>query len=86
MVELSTITAKIDPILKAEVESIFQNMDLSMNDAITLFLVQVQRCKTLPFESELPNDQTVKAINEAREGVNMVVCENEDEMFKKLGI
>lgn len=30
MAELTTITAKIDPVLKTEVESIFQDMNLSI--------------------------------------------------------
>ncbi|MEZ4524983.1 MAG: hypothetical protein R2941_03575 [Desulfobacterales bacterium] len=37
MAELSTITAKIDPKLKAEAESIFHEMNLSLNEAINLF-------------------------------------------------
>ncbi len=86
MTELSTITAKIDPKLKAEVESIFHEMNLSLNEAINLFFVQVKYCRALPFESEIPNEETVKAINEARKGIGMVVCEDEDDMFKKLGI
>ncbi|MBF0202743.1 MAG: type II toxin-antitoxin system RelB/DinJ family antitoxin [Desulfamplus sp.] len=86
MDKLSTITAKIDPILKAEVEIIFQDMDLSMNDAINLFLVQVKRCNALPFETGVPNKQTDEAINQARKGIDMIVCDNENDMFKKLGI
>lgn len=86
MIELSTITAKIDPKLKAEVENIFHEMNLSLNEAINLFFVQVKYCGTLPFESETPNKETVRAINEARKGIGLAVCENEDDMFKKLGI
>jgi DNA-damage-inducible protein J len=86
MAELSTITAKIDPILKAEVETIFQKMDLSINEAINLFFVQVKHSGTLPFGLEIPNEETIRAINNARKGIDLVVCENEDDMFKKLGI
>jgi len=86
MAQLSTITAKIDPVLKTEVESIFQEMNLSIDEAINLFFIQVKRYRTLPFELEIPNEETVKAINEARKGIDLVVCEDENDMFKKLGI
>ncbi len=84
--ELSIITATIDPILKSEVEGIFKKLDLSLNEAINLFFVQVKHCRTLPFETEIPNKETLKAIDEARKGIGLVVCENEDDMFEKLGI
>lgn len=86
MTQLSTITARIDPILKTEVESIFHDMNLSINEAINLFFVQVKHCRSLPFDPEIPNEETVKAINEARKGIGLIVCENEDDMFEKLGI
>jgi DNA-damage-inducible protein J len=86
MAELSTVTAKIDHALKAEVENIFQGMNLSINQAINLFFIYVQQSKALPFESEMPNEETSKAINAAREGIDLIACENADDMFKKLGI
>lgn len=86
MAKMSTVTAKIDPVLKAEVENIFQGMNLSVNQAINLFFVYVQQSKSLPFESEIPNEKTIKAINTAREGVDLIACENVENMFKKLGI
>jgi len=86
MIKLSTITTTVDPILKTEVEDIFKELGLSLNEAINLFFVQVKYCKTLPFETTVPNAETIKTINEARKGIGMVICENEDDMFKKLGI
>ncbi len=38
--ELSMITAKINPILKSDVESILRKMGLSVNDAVNLFLLR----------------------------------------------
>ena len=69
-----------------EVENIFQGMNLSVNEAINLFFVYVQNCKTLPFESETPNEKTINAINATRQGIDLTVCENAEDMFKKLGI
>ena len=38
MKQLSTITARIDPTLKADVEVIFKELNLSVNEAINFFL------------------------------------------------
>ncbi|MDM8544794.1 type II toxin-antitoxin system RelB/DinJ family antitoxin [Desulfococcaceae bacterium HSG9] len=86
MKQLSTITAKIDPTLKADVEVIFKELNLSTNEAINLFFIHVKGCRSLPFDSEIPNEETKKALDEAEKGIDLIVCENEDDMFKKLGI
>ncbi|CAN2039658.1 DNA-damage-inducible protein J [Candidatus Magnetomoraceae bacterium gMMP-15] len=86
MEQLSTITAKIDPVLKADVEVIFKELNLSVNEAINLFFIHVKGHRNLAFDSKIPNEETVKAIDEAKKGIDLIVCENEDDMFKKLGI
>jgi len=86
MEQLSTITARIDPALKADVEVIFKELNLSVNEAISLFFIQVRHHRNLPFDSEIPNEETAKALDEAEKGIGLIVCENEDDMFGKLGI
>ena len=86
MEQLSIITAKTDPALKADAEVIFKELGMSLDEAINLFLIQVKHHRTLPFDFEMPNEETARALNEAENDIDMIVCENEDDMFKKLGI
>jgi DNA-damage-inducible protein J len=54
-----TIQVRIDPILKAKVESIFDKLGMSTSQAVKIFLSQVAMEKGLPFpvtvnEPEIP--------------------------------
>jgi DNA-damage-inducible protein J len=79
------IRARIEPKLKAEVESLFDSWGISTTQAIHIFYKQIQRTKGLPFEFAKPNAETEKAIQEAKQGKGIVKCKNEKELFEKLG-
>ena len=40
----------------------------------------------LPFRAEIPNETTLQAFRDTESGENMIVCENAEDMFRKLGI
>jgi DNA-damage-inducible protein J len=63
----TTVRARIDSNLKNEVESIFHELGLSTSQAITLFLKKVKMERGIPFELKIPNETTIKAMNEAKE-------------------
>lgn len=86
MPKTATITVKVDPRLNAEVEEIFQELGITRTEAIDLFYHQIQRYHGLPFEPEIPNAETLQAIAEAEKGIDLVICEGADDLFKKLGI
>jgi DNA-damage-inducible protein J len=62
----STVRARIDSNLKNEVEAIFQELGLNTSQAITLFLKKVKMERGIPFELKVPNETTLKAIQEAK--------------------
>jgi len=86
MAKEAMIRARIEPHLKAEAESIFQELGLSITEAITLFYKQVQLNRGLPFEVRLPNETTLKTFQDTDAGRNVVRCKDTREMFKKLGL
>jgi DNA-damage-inducible protein J len=59
------IHARIDPKLKQSAERIFSRLGISTTEAIRLFLKQVELHKGLPFPLEIPNAQTIAAMQEA---------------------
>lgn len=63
----TTVRARIDSNLKNEVESIFHELGLSTSQAIMLFLKKVKMERGIPFELKIPNETTIKAMNEAKE-------------------
>ena len=86
MAKDAMIRARTRPELKTEVEAIFKELGLSVTEAINLFFTQVKIHSGLPFEVKLPNKLTLKTFNDTDKGKDIVKCENEEDMFQKLGI
>ena len=58
MTKSAMIRARIDPALKDEVESIFQELGLSTTQALTLFYQQIRLHQGLPFAVRVPPGQS----------------------------
>lgn len=78
-----TTSIKLDVEVKAKAKEIFQELGLTMGEAVNIFLNQVTLHKGLPFEVKIPNDETKKAIEEARRGVNMESTSIEEMMAER---
>lgn len=66
-----TTSMKLDVEVKGKAKEIFQELGMTMGEAVNIFLTQVTLNKGLPFEVKIPNNETKKAIEEARKGINM---------------
>ena len=66
-----TTSIKLDKFEKEEAKKVFKQLGLTMGEAINIFLHQVNLVKGLPFAVKIPNDTTRKAIEEARQGINV---------------
>jgi DNA-damage-inducible protein J len=61
------VTARIEPGLKQEAESIFSALGVSTTEALTMFYRQVTMHNGLPFPVRIPNAETIAALQEARD-------------------
>lgn len=61
----ATVRARIDTQLKEEVEEIFKQIGLTTSQAITLFMNRVKQERGIPFDLKVPNEKTLRAIEEA---------------------
>ena len=86
MSKTSTVRARIEPDLKHKAERIFHKLGLTTTQAITLFYKQVELRNGLPFDVSIPNETTRRTFADTDAGHNLVVCEDAEDMFKKLGI
>lgn len=86
MKKSSTIRARMEPDLKDKAENIFRKLGLTTTQALTLFYKQVELRKGLPFDVAIPNETTRRTFSATDSGKNLVVCEDADDMFRKLGI
>ncbi len=62
------VQTRIDPEIKDEAAAVLQAIGLTVSDAVRLMLTRVAREKALPFEPLIPNEATIAAMKEAREG------------------
>ena len=57
--------------IKEEAQKLFSTFNISLSDAINLFLTQSVLNRGIPFEIKIPNEETQQAIQEARTSKNM---------------
>lgn len=86
MSKTATISARIDPELKGNVEFIFSELGLTTTQAITLFFKQVEMHKGLPFAIKIYNPETVAALEESENYQDLKSFNNLDELFEDLEI
>ena len=84
MSKTATIRARVEPELKREAETVFARLGMTTTEAITLFYRQVTLHHGMPFELRLPNARTTEALRQAREGDDLLVYRDLDELRAEL--
>jgi DNA-damage-inducible protein J len=67
----SIINARVKPELKGDVEQILSKLGITTTQAITMFFEQIKINRGIPFPLQLPNEETVEAMQEARNNKNL---------------
>ena len=62
------IHTSIDSDINTQANSVFSNCGLSANEAVALFFNYVAESKKMPFVIDKPNNETLRAIEDARNG------------------
>ncbi len=81
----ATARALIDPEVKKQAENILKELGLSVSKSFELFYRQVIAHRGLPFELQVPNEKTMKAIENSRQGRGKRF-DTPQELFDDLGI
>ena len=81
----ATARALMDPEVKKEAEKILKDLGLSVSTSFELFYRQIIAQRGLPFELRIPNEKTMKAIENSRQGKGKKFS-TPQELFADLGI
>ena len=81
----ATARALLDPEVKIQAENILKELGLSVSKSFELFYRQVIAQRGLPFELQVPNEKTMKAIENSRQGKGKRFNTSQ-ELFDDLGI
>ena len=67
MTQQACISSRINAQLKQQGDSILAEIGVKPSQAITMFYKQIVRQRGLLFETRIPNDQTIEAIQELKD-------------------
>ena len=67
----SIINARVKPELKNDVEKILSKLGITTTQAITMYFEQIKMKKGIPFQVQIPNDETVQSMKAARANKNL---------------
>ena len=84
MPRTATIQARIDPEVKARAQQILSALNISMSEAISIYLTQVTLHKGIPFDIKIPNELTAETLRKSKAGQELHKVTNVDELFKEL--
>ena len=86
MSKTTTIRARIEPSLKAEVESILSHLGLTASETIHLLYRQIKLRRGLPFAVEMPNALTAKTLRDSKAGKGVKRFATKKEFYADLGL
>jgi len=86
MSKTATVRARLKPELKEKAEEILHRLGVNTTQAITMFYRQIELNNGLPFNIVIPNAKTKATFNATDVNEDIVICENAEDMFDKLGI
>lgn len=84
MAKTAVIQARIDPEVKNNAQNIFNKLNISMSEAISIFLTQVSLNRGIPFDVRIPNDLTAETLMKSNRGEELHKVSSIDELFEEL--
>ena len=84
MPKSATIQARIDPDVKHKAQEILNKLQISMSEAISLYLTQVTLHNGIPFDIKIPNELTLDTIRKSENGEDLHQVNSVDDLFKEL--
>jgi DNA-damage-inducible protein J len=83
MGKTATIQTRVDPKIKQRAQKILNTLNISMSEAISMYLSQITLHKGIPFDLKIPNKLTAQVLKNSEEGKNLHAVSSVDELFNK---
>jgi len=84
MGKTATIQTRVDPAVKRNAQIILNKLNISMSEAISMYLSQITLHRGIPFEIKIPNEITAKALTDSESGKNLHKVDSVDDLFEEL--
>ncbi len=76
MAKTATIQTRVDPEVKRNAQNILNRLNISMSEAISMYLSQINLHKGIPFEVKIPNSLTARTLKESEDGMGLHTVKN----------
>ncbi len=80
----AAINARVDEQLKAKAEKVLRKVGVSTTEVITMLLHQIVLRQGVPFEVNIPNAETQRAMRAARAGKGKIYTGPTSEVFDEI--
>jgi DNA-damage-inducible protein J len=77
----AVVHTRLEPEMKEKAELILHRLGLSPTEAIRMFYTQIALWNGLPFQVDLPNEDTRQALRDSRAGKNLERFETVDDLI-----
>ena len=84
MSKTAIIQARIDPDVKNKAQNILSQLNISMSEAISIFLTQITLNRGFPFDIKIPNDLTSETLLKSEKGEELHKVSSVKELFQEL--
>ncbi len=84
MIKTATIQTRVDPVVKKNAQEVLNKLNITMSEAISMYLSQITLHQGIPFELRIPNDLTAKILTESKKGENMHTVDSVNQLFQEL--
>ena len=84
MAKTAVIQTRINPEIKAKAQKILNKLNMSMSEAISVYLTQITLHKGIPFEIKIPNELTARVLKNSEADKELHTVESPDDLFKEL--
>jgi len=84
MAKTAIIQTRVEPAVKQNAQKILNALNISMSEAISIYLAQIALHKGIPFEIKIPNLVTEKTLKYSENGKELHKVSNVDELFQEL--
>jgi len=84
MNKTATIQTRIDPKVKNSAQKVLNKLNISMSEAISIFLTQISLNKGIPFEIKIPNKTTEDTLRKSEKGEDLHEVSDVKQLLREL--
>jgi DNA-damage-inducible protein J len=84
MSKSATIQTRVDPIVKKNAQEILKKLNITMSEAISMYLSQITLHRGIPFDLKIPNKLTATTLEESENEKRLHTVNSVDQLFQEL--